>query len=112
MNERDGCAVLKERFTSAGLAIEEGYAFREGGVAISLDGFDPRVRVGYEFITTEAGDRRELTVDVVAELEERMRRGELYLLLVDELEVDGAASLGRAAEHFLGVLRARGVLSP
>ncbi len=112
MNERDGCAVLKGRFTAAGLSIEEGYRYRAHGVDVSLDGFDPRVRVGYEYITTEAGDRAELTVEVVAELEARMSRGELYLLLIDETEVDGAATLTRAADHFLGVLRGRGVIAP
>ena len=112
MDEREGCALLKERFTAAGLSIEEAYAFREGGVAVSIDGFDPARRVGYEYITTEAGDRAELTADVVAELEDRMTRGELFLLLIDEREVDGGATLGRAADHFLGVLRARGLLGP
>lgn len=112
MNERDGCALLRERFIAAGLAIQEGFAFAEGGLAITLDGFDPARRVGYEYLTNEAGDRAELTEEVVAELEDRMRRGELFLLLIDEAEVDGAATLARAADHFLGVLRARGVLGP
>lgn len=110
MNEKDGCEILRRCFTEAGLAIEERYALHSEGVAVNLDGFDPARRVGYEFITTEDGDRAEVTPEVVAALDERMERGELFVFLLDEAEVSDEASLRKAARRFLDILRARGVV--
>lgn len=110
MTEREGCEILRRCFTEAGLAIEEGYALHGEGVPVNLDGFDPARRVGYEFITTEAGDRAEVTPAVVAALDERMEKGELFVFLLDEAEVRDEASLRRAAGRFLDILRARGVV--
>ncbi len=108
MNEREGCALLKERFTAAGLAIEEHVRLTEEGLDITLDGFDPVRRIGYEYVTTEAGDRAEITPEVVAALEARMLREELFVLLVDERDVPEPAALRFAAEGFLAILRQRG----
>lgn len=77
---------------------------------IRLDGFDAERKIGFEYLSHEANDRAELTCDVIAELEAKMQRGELYVLLIDEDEVDSAATLERAAQHFLSVLRSRGRL--
>jgi hypothetical protein len=110
IDERRGCALLRERFEAVGLSLVEGFALRLAGRAVHLDGYDPARRVGFEYVTTEAGDRAELTADVLAELEERMAAGELYVLLVDEREVSDEGVLTRAAEHFLRVLAMRGVV--
>lgn len=110
IDERTGCAVLREAFEAAGVAVREHCPLDVAGATIHLDGFDPLRRVGYEYITTQAGDRAEITPEIVAELEASMRRGDLFVLLVDEREVASAAVLARAAEHFLGVLRAKGLL--
>ena len=66
----------------------------------TLDGYDPAARVGYEYLTTEAGDREEFTPEVLGALHGMVQRGEVYLFLVDELEVD-APGLSLAAERFL-----------
>ena len=100
LTEAEGCALLKVRFSEAGYAIQEHVAFEEEGVEVVLDGYDPAARVGYEYLTTEAGDREEFTPEVVAALEARMREGELFLFLIDELDVD-ARGLSLAAERFL-----------
>src|SRR4051812_19429777 len=110
MTEEEGCALLRERFCAAGLAIEDNYRFAEGEGALSIDGFDPGRRIGYEYITTAAGDRAEITPALVAALEERMSHGELYVLLVDELDAPSADVLTHAADQFLNVLRVRGML--
>ncbi len=102
-SEAEGCALLKARFEAAGYAITEGYRLQEGGVDVSLDGFDPARRVGYELITTSAGDRVGFTPAVVGALEASMSRGELFLFLVDELDVD-ADALVLASERFLARL--------
>jgi hypothetical protein len=111
VTETEGCAILRRLFTEAGLAIEEGYSLGGEGVAVKLDGFDPARRVGYEYITTEAGDRAEITPEIVAALDERMEKGELFVLLLDEADVHAEASLVYAATHFLDMLRTCGVLS-
>ncbi|MFN7974387.1 MAG: hypothetical protein U0166_18895 [Acidobacteriota bacterium] len=110
MDERSGTTLLRRHFEAVGLAIEEGYRFQAEGIDLSLDGFDPARRVGYEYVTTEAGDRAELTPGVVARLEEMMQRGELYVLLLDEREAVSEHDLSRAADLFLGELRKRGFL--
>ncbi len=110
MDERQGAAILKQVFERAGCAIVEAFSLELDARTVSLDGWDAARRVGFEIVTTEAGDREEFTPDVVAELEARMERGELHVFLVDEAHVPDAATLERAAGRFLEALRARGVL--
>lgn len=100
LTEAEGCALLKVRFKEAGFAVQERFQFEEGGISVELDGYDPATRVGYEYLTTEEGDRIEFTPAVMAVLEGLMEKGELFLLLVDEREVD-ARGLSLAAERFL-----------
>ncbi len=108
IDEVEGVRVLKARFVAAGLDIVEGHPLEIAGKTVHLDGFDPAARIGFEYITTASGDRAEMSREVVAELERRMGRGELWVLLIDEREVPSAELLERAAAHFLGVVLARG----
>lgn len=107
MDERQGRALLRERFNAAGLTIREDYPFQEGDVAFSMDGYDPVARVGYEYVTTEAGDRQELTPAILTGLEALLREGRVQVLLIDEADVEGPATLARAADRFLGEARRR-----
>lgn len=109
MNELNGSELLLRLFEEQGLTIRPDYVFAEQGVEVLLDGFDPEQRIGFEFITTEAGDRLTFTPEVVRRLEARMSRGELYLLLLDEAEADPEALVG-AARGFFAQLRAMGRL--
>tara|TARA_R110002072_G_scaffold42798_2_gene120662 strand:+ start:847 stop:1218 length:372 start_codon:yes stop_codon:yes gene_type:complete len=104
LTEAEGCALLKVRFKEAGFAVQERFQFEEVGVSVELDGFDPAARVGYEYLTTEEGDRIEFTPAVVEALEGLMKKGELFLLMVDEREVD-ARGLSLAAERFLAYVK-------
>lgn len=110
MNERDGCETLRKIFNDAGCSIASNVPYELDAGRVTLDGWDAVRRVGFEFITTEAGDRAEFTPSVVAEIETRMDRGELYLLLIDEALIPRPESLERAARRFLETLRSRGVL--
>jgi hypothetical protein len=94
----------------AGLSIREGAPFEIEGTVLSLDGYDPERRVGFEFVTAEAGDRNSFGEGVVAALERKMESGEAFLLLVDEWDVADTAELTLAARRFLDELRSRGVL--
>lgn len=105
MRERDGCALLKQRFEAAGYVIQEAYRLDEDGIRVELDGFDPKARVGYEYVTLEAGDPWEVTEAVVERLGERMERGELFVLVVDEMEAEDAETLAFAADRFLERVR-------
>ena len=111
LSESEGVRLLREEFARAGLSIEEGAPFEVDGVVLLLDGFDPARRVGFEFVTAEAGDRKAFTAGVVAGLERKMERGEAHILLVDEWDAVDAAEVALAARRVLGELRSRGVLS-
>jgi hypothetical protein len=104
MTEKDACALLKARFQKAGYKITDNVAFDEDGVAFEVDGFDAAKRVGYEYVTEEAGDTWDVGSDVVAALEARRDAGELFILVVGETDAPDAAALGRAADLFLGQL--------
>lgn len=108
LSEREGCDVLDACFRRAGLDIARDVPFEEGDVRVTLDGWDAEARVGFEFITTAAGDRAEFTPAVVAALEARMMAEELFLFLVDEADIEDEAELEVAAQRFLALARDRG----
>jgi hypothetical protein len=110
LSEGEGVRLLREEFLKAGLSIREGEPFEVAGTVLSLDGYDPERRVGFEFVTAEAGDRKAFGEGVVAALERKMENGEAFLLLVDEWDVTDAADLALAARRFLDELRRREVL--
>ena len=110
MREAEGRAVLRRCFEARGLTVTEDHRLHDEGVAITLDGFDPSRRVGYEFITTLAGDREEVTTAVTVELERRMTAGQLAVFLVDEHDVDDEDALAAAAGRFLDEAARRGLL--
>ena len=106
--------MLRRCFTAAGLAIEENVRFvvdDAAGAVVHLDGWDASRRVGYEYITTEAGDPAEFTPAVIDALEARMRKGDLWVFLIDERDIATEAALASAAEAFLSLLRAKGALA-
>jgi hypothetical protein len=107
MTEREGCTLLKARFERAGFHVAENYALNETGLQFELDGFDAERRVGYEFVTEEAGDGWDVDDRVRAELAARAKRGELFVLVVDEADAPDAPALTAAADRFLATVAAR-----
>ena len=107
LTESQGCAVLKESFQAAGYNIVDNFGFSEGLIRFSVDGYDPSTRVGFEFITTDAGDRAELSQEMIRQIEQRIAQGELFILLVDEYEVESADELRMHAERFLEMVAVR-----
>lgn len=101
MEERKACSLLKARFEQAGFHIEENRAFDEGGVQFEIDGFDPERRVGYEYITEEAGDGWDVDGAVIAALDAKRKAGDLHVLVVDERDAPDDASLSEAIDTFL-----------
>jgi hypothetical protein len=105
MEEQKACALLKSRFEAAGFRIAENVFFEEGGVKLDLDGFDAGARVGYEYVTEEAGDGWDVDDAVKKTLAERMRKGEVHILIVDEGDAPDAASLTKLADAFLAKVK-------
>jgi len=101
MTERDACALLKARFEAAGYTIAENQPFDEDGIQFEIDGFDATARVGYEYITDEAGDTWDVDDAVVAALAEKLRAGTLSVLVIGENDAPDATALARAADAFL-----------
>ncbi len=106
MTEAEGCALLLAKFTDAGYAIATDFHFQEGDVAVDLDGWDAKARVGYEYITREAGDDKQFDAATLARFEARMEAGDLFVLLVDETAAVTKEGLGAAADGFLAALKA------
>jgi hypothetical protein len=104
MQESDACAVLKARFEEAGFNIVEHRMFDEDGIRFEMDGFDAERRVGYEYVTAEAGDGWDVDAGVIAALAERKQRGELFVLVVDEADAPDEATLRAKADAFLNDL--------
>lgn len=107
LTEAEGTAVLRRVFEAKGFSIAERFDFAEGGVHVNLDGWDAAARVGYEYLTEEEHDEAEFTKAVTAELEGRMEKGELFVMLIDEHDIESAAELEIAAECFLAAVAAR-----
>ena len=104
LTEAEGRKVLREAFTAAGFHIVEDFAFDEEGVSVSLDGWDPVQRVGYEYVTKESHDRENFTDPKIGKLYQRMSKGELALLLIDGEGHPDATILTYLARHFLDSL--------
>jgi hypothetical protein len=104
MTEREACALLKSRFEAAGYKIAENQPFDEGGVTFEIDGFDADARVGYEYVTEEAGDSWDVDGRVIETLAERRKAGELHILVIDETAAPDAAAIAGAAEAFLSTI--------
>ncbi len=101
MTEREACALLKARFEQAGYQIAENQPFDEDGVTFEIDGFDATARVGYEYITEEAGDSWDVDGTVIATLEARREQGTLHVLVIDEATAPDPTTLESAARAFL-----------
>jgi hypothetical protein len=110
MEERIACALLKQKFEAAGFFIEENQPFDEAGVRFDMDGFDSKCRVGYEYVTREAGDDWDVDGAVITALEERMKKGELYVLVIDETNAPDENALYKAVNVFMKELKDRGVV--
>ena len=107
MTESDGCAILFARFTEAGYAITRNFHFREGDIEVDLDGWDAAARVGFEYLTAEAGDHHQFDPPTLGRFEARMEKHELFVLLVDELDAVTEAELDGAARAFLVEIASR-----
>ena len=101
LTEMQGCDLLTRLFSKRGYTIERNVMFREYGVEFHIDGWDPRARVGFEFLTSEDDDHIDLSLEEYNELTAAQRRGELSLFIIDEVEPLAAEDLAAEAHEFL-----------
>ena len=107
LSEAEGCAVLQRVFEAHGYAIELDVPFSEGPVAFSCDGWDAQARVGFEYMTEEAGDHEQLDAEALEQIAKWVQAGQLYLFIVDEADVKDEAELVDAATLFLQRVQAQ-----
>ena len=55
LDEATGRLILKEAFEAQGYQITEDYPLQVGAETVSMDGYDPAARVGYEYSTGQDG---------------------------------------------------------
>jgi hypothetical protein len=101
LSETEGCDLLARLFKARGFAIERNVLFREYGVEFHVDGWDPKARVGFEFLTSEDDDHDDLTVEEYQTLATAQQKGELSLFILDEVEPLSAKDLAASAHEFL-----------
>lgn len=106
LSEFEGCTLLARLFRRRGYAIERNVMFREYGVEFHIDGWDPKARVGFEFLTSEDDDHDDLTLEEYNTLSDAQQRGELSLFIIDEVEPLSAADLLAEANDFLDEVEA------
>ncbi|KIG15080.1 hypothetical protein DB30_06112 [Enhygromyxa salina] len=103
---------MAEVFERRGYSLARDIELRFEGVAFTADGWDAAAKVGFEYLTHAAGDHLDLTADEMAVLGAMIERGELFMLLIDEHEVDSVQDLEWAAERFLDAVAERRDAAP
>jgi hypothetical protein len=101
LSESRGREILKDVFESRGLRIAEDFPFKEEGVTVNLDGWDPGARVGYEYMTHTDRDHEDLDPDEMLRISEWNEAGKLFLFIIDETDIDDEEELRQAASRFL-----------
>lgn len=106
LSEAAGCDLLAKVFRARGYTVARNLQFREYGVEFHVDGWDPKARVGFEYLTSEDDDHDDLSLVEYQALMEQQRRGELSLFVLDEVEPISAADLEEQANEFLDEVEA------
>jgi hypothetical protein len=100
-SEAEGRKVLKAAFTDAGYEIVEDYKFVEDGVEVTFDGFDPKRRVGYEYLTPEMNDKADFTDKEIGKLLTKNAQGKVHVLMIDGDGKPDPAMIEYLAKKFL-----------
>lgn len=101
LSETEACDLLARVFRGRGYDIQRNIPFSEYGASFHIDGWDPKARVGYEFLSSEDEDHDDLSLKEYQTLMAAQMRGELALFVIDEVEPLSAKDLRQTAEEFL-----------
>ncbi len=105
--EQEGCRLLAEVFVARGFPVVRDIPFDENGVSFDIDGWNAEHRVGFEYRTSEAGDKDDLSLDELALLAERMEAGELFIFVIDDTSIEAKDDLRLYANAFLDEVERR-----
>jgi len=105
LDENLARAILNRRFEQAGYKLEADYAFREGDLMTTLDGFDPDRRVGYQFISHADADIV-TDFDKASEMafDEMRRSGRTSVLVIHDGEAETGDAVVELVNGFLASL--------
>jgi hypothetical protein len=101
LSETKACDLLARLFRARGYTITRNIMFREYGVSFHIDGWDAKNRIGFEFLTSEDDDHDDLNLEEYKTLMAAQQRGELSLLVMDEVEPLSEADLAATVHEFL-----------
>jgi hypothetical protein len=101
LSETRACDLLARLFRARGYTIRRNIMFREYGVVFHIDGWDAKNRIGFEFLTSEDDDHDDLSLEEYKTLMAAQQRGELSLLIMDEVEPLSVADLTATVHEFL-----------
>lgn len=101
LSETKACDLLARLFRARGFTIVRNIPFQEYGVSFHIDGWDPKARVGFEFLTSEDEDHDDLSLREYQTLMAAQQQGELSLFILDEVEPLSAVDLTAMADDFL-----------
>ena len=101
LSETKACDLIARLFRARGYAVTRNIMFREYGVTFHIDGWDTKSRIGFEFLTSEDDDHDDLTLEEYKTLMAAQQRGELSLLIMDEVEPLSEADLTATVHEFL-----------
>lgn len=96
LDEAGARTLLARAFRDAGFRILHDIPVRGAGFELTLDGFDPRRKVGFEYI-----DPREAGAELDAAERQALSKSELRVLIVDsgDAHAISAAASGFLARH-------------
>jgi hypothetical protein len=113
VSEAEAREVLNQVFAEAGMVMENDYAFAAERTMLSLDGFDPRTRVGYQYVSHGDAD---VVTDFDSAAESAVREldsaGRLHLFIVHDGDVRDLGELRAMARDFITGLAGLGVTLP
>ncbi len=105
MPEETARSILRERFTEAGFSIEVDYPFRHGRTMVTLDGYDPKDSVGYQFVSHTGAD---VVTDHDSEVEHALKsllvRGLASVLVIHDVSTSSREDLHATIDEFLAKL--------
>lgn len=108
ISERDARGFLTARFRAAGYDIQADHSFHAPGLAVVLDGFDPKQRVGYCYIShhdadviSDIGAGEELAFKALSDLDDA------HVLVIHDTDVPDQAELERRLDAFLAMVHRR-----
>lgn len=108
LTEARARAILERRFTTAGASLVRDFAFREGPLLCTLDGYDADRAIGYAFVSDADAD---VVSDLDAEAEASLARlaqdGRAHVLVIHDADIPTADVLEGRIDAFFQALPRR-----